>query len=150
MAKYAIFYMKPEFFRDGILGYDWCEQQKKLPNPKNLGATHTHLMNVEKSNPVIEKVMEEIWISMQAERWSPNGEAVDLIQSKGLHHTSMSVGDIVVHVKTGIAFMVDRWGFRPLNQTSKQRKAAEKKLREQIADQIDGYDRDDLGESPDY
>lgn len=27
---------------------------------------------------------------------------------------------------------------------------AERKRRQKIADQIDGYDRDDLGESPDY
>jgi hypothetical protein len=33
---------------------------------------------------------------MQGEVWSPNGEARGLIEAKGLLHTSMSVGDVVV------------------------------------------------------
>lgn len=33
---------------------------------------------------------------MQGEIWSPNGEANELIRSKGLFHTSMSVGDCAV------------------------------------------------------
>ena len=32
---------------------------------------------------------------MQGEAWSPNGEARELIVSLGLHHTSMSIGDVV-------------------------------------------------------
>lgn len=36
------------------------------------------------------------WGAMQGENWSPNGEARDLIRSLGLHHTSMSVGDVLV------------------------------------------------------
>lgn len=33
---------------------------------------------------------------MQGEFWSPNGEANHLIRSLGLHHTSMSVGDVLI------------------------------------------------------
>ena len=49
---------------------------------------------------------------MQAEVWSPNGEARALVQSKGLGHTSMSVGDVAV--VDGKAFVVASFGFEPL------------------------------------
>jgi hypothetical protein len=32
---------------------------------------------------------------MQAENWSPNGEARPLLKRLGLTHTSMSVGDVI-------------------------------------------------------
>jgi hypothetical protein len=32
---------------------------------------------------------------MQGENWSPNGEANELIQARGLCHTSMSMGDVI-------------------------------------------------------
>jgi hypothetical protein len=38
---------------------------------------------------------ENVFAQMQGEVWSPNGEARELIASLGLHHTSMSVGDVV-------------------------------------------------------
>jgi hypothetical protein len=38
--------------------------------------------------------LEEVYIEMQGEKWSPNGEARELISSLGLSHTSMSTGDI--------------------------------------------------------
>lgn len=39
---------------------------------------------------------EEIFLAMQGENWSPNGEANELIEKLGLIHTSMSIGDVVV------------------------------------------------------
>jgi len=36
------------------------------------------------------------WALMQGDNWSPRGEANNLIQSKGLQRTSMSVGDVIV------------------------------------------------------
>jgi len=39
--------------------------------------------------------LEEVYCEMQAENWSPNGEARELIKSLGLSHTSMMLGDIV-------------------------------------------------------
>lgn len=36
-----------------------------------------------------------IYHNLQGEIWSPNGEANSLIKSKGLSHTSMSVGDFI-------------------------------------------------------
>jgi hypothetical protein len=47
---------------------------------------------------------------MHVDIWSPNGEALDLIQNKGLQHTSMTIGDVlvdeadVVHQVTAIGF----------------------------------------------
>ena len=38
---------------------------------------------------------DKIFELMQGETWSPNGEANNLIRSKGLEHTSMSVGDVI-------------------------------------------------------
>jgi hypothetical protein len=50
--------------------------------------------------------------------------------------------------------MVDRLGFarlhpkkKPVAPSAKQRKSA---INKRVADRIDGYDRDDLGESPDF
>jgi hypothetical protein len=39
--------------------------------------------------------LEEVFRFMQGEIWSPHGEARPLIKQKGLHHTSMSVNDVV-------------------------------------------------------
>ena len=36
----------------------------------------------------------EAYYRMQAEQWSPNGEARERLEQLGLKHTSMSVGDI--------------------------------------------------------
>ena len=54
---------------------------------------------------------------MQAEHWSPNGEAKNLIREKGLNHTSMSVGDTIV--KNGVVYMVDMLGFYDLTNGKK-------------------------------
>ena len=55
---------------------------------------------------------------MRAENWSPNGEALDLLQSKGLEHTTMTIGDVLVdesdaiYLVTGIGvqFATETWG----------------------------------------
>ena len=39
--------------------------------------------------------LDDAYFQMQAENWSPKGEAGDLIRSLGLNHTSMMVGDII-------------------------------------------------------
>jgi hypothetical protein len=40
--------------------------------------------------------LDDAWCQMQAERWSPNGEARPLLERLGLSHTSMSVGDVIL------------------------------------------------------
>ena len=53
--------------------------------------------------------LEEIFMALQGENWSPLGEANPFIRGLGLYHTSMSVGDIVIvngkkHVVCGMGF----------------------------------------------
>jgi len=81
-----VWYMRPEAFRD----FGTCNI--KLPNPTDLEASHILLGSVRKDAGVpLAAAFEELWLKLQ--NWSPNGEACDLIRSKGLKHTSMSVGD---------------------------------------------------------
>ena len=56
---------------------------------ENLQETHVLLGVVDSVNK------EDIFQTMQGEVWSPTGEAKDLILSKELRHTSMSVGDAI-------------------------------------------------------
>lgn len=101
-----VWYQKTSYLRNGMMGFKFCAEHGCLPNPKNLSATHVLLGNVEATDP------ERVFCAMQGENWSPEGEARELISSKGLGHTSMSVGDVVV--VGGKAVMVDRFGFKDL------------------------------------
>jgi hypothetical protein len=99
--KYKVYYMRPEWFRDGIMG--------DKPDPSNLDATHIFLQEVEKDN------LDALWAYMQGENWSPNGEARPLIEAKGLRHTSMSVGDVAVD-EEGFVWLVAFFGFHILQK----------------------------------
>lgn len=88
--KYRVWYMKPEFFRDGIMGAKWLKERGMLPTMATLEKTHVLLREVEANG------LDEIYYQQQGEVWSPNGEARGLIREKGLQHTSMSVGDVIV------------------------------------------------------
>ena len=74
-----IWYMQSNWFREGILG--------EHPDPDNLEATHVVM-------GVVEGSLDCIYTEMQGENWSPNGEAVEFVKTKGTH-TSMSVGDVI-------------------------------------------------------
>lgn len=104
MTAYAVWYMRPEFFRDGMMGADWLRERGKLPDPAALERTHVHLLDVDAAD------LERLWFAMQGESWSPNGEARPLIRQRGLEHTSMSVGDVAVDKAAGKTFLVDRFG----------------------------------------
>lgn len=99
MKKYDIWYMRPDWFRDGIMG--------ELPDVNNLEKTHIFLKSVEV--PEGPGALEIVYRAMQGESWSPNGEARPLIEEKGLGHTSMSVGDVAV--QDGRAYLVRAFGF---------------------------------------
>lgn len=101
--KFQIWYMKPEWFRDGILG--------KKPNAYKLDDTHVHLKDIEVEGKNYESALERVFMTMQGEIWSPNGEARGLIMEKGLQHTSMSVGDVAVADDSGEVFLVKSVGF---------------------------------------
>jgi len=104
-----IWYMKPDAWqrRDIIMGYDWAAKHNSLPDPKSLGETHILLGSVDIQDP------EEVFRTMQAERWAKDSRlSNDLIRSKGLAHTSMSVGDIM-RIGNKV-LMVDMTGFKEL------------------------------------
>jgi len=99
--KYQVWYMKPSFLR-GIVG--------NSPDPNDLSATHVHLKDIEADS------QEDALDRMQGNIWSPNGEALDLIQSKGLQHTSMSIGDVLVDEADAV-YLVTAIGFSRLSKT---------------------------------
>ncbi len=45
--KFRVFYMRPEFFRDGIMGPNWLREQGKLPDLRELEKTHIALTDKE-------------------------------------------------------------------------------------------------------
>ena len=108
MPHFDVFYMKKEFFGDGIMGVEWCRKKGCLPNPRTLGDTHAYVKMLEAKN------LGDVFLKMQAEYWSPNGEACELIAKANLTHTSMSVGDIIV-TENGVVLMFDNHGFQELN-----------------------------------
>lgn len=99
IPTFRVYYMRPEWFREGILGV--------RPDPLKLDATHVFVRTVEAAN------LEHVFYLCQGENWSPNGEARGLIEAKGLAHTSMSVGDVVVDA-AGRVFMCAQFGFADL------------------------------------
>ena len=119
-AKYQIFYMLPSFFRDGSMGADWLREHGRLPTLATIHTTHALLVDglTFPFDCSRDKALERVFCSMQAERWSPNGEARELIRSKGLEHTSMSVGDIIAEIdgNWGQLYIVDRFGFAPIGE----------------------------------
>lgn len=106
-----VWYMKEDCFRDGsVLGYRVVESDKAratvLQTYRN---THVALGTVG-AGMVVEALttrgaaydghmtfpyLEDVFVRMQGENWSPQGEARNMIAASGAGHTSMSVGDIV-------------------------------------------------------
>ena len=101
MPTYQIFYARtPTFHASGDFG---------TPRLRVTGlqATHTRLCEVEADS------LDEAWRQMQAENWSPNGEARPLLERLGLSHTSMSVGD-VIQDENGTYWECLDLGWRPI------------------------------------
>jgi hypothetical protein len=105
MKTIKIWYMRPDWFRNGIMG--------DKPDPANLAATHIELMTISATDDETD-VLNRVYRSCQGEVWSPHGEARELIESKGLEHTSMSVGDVIV--VDGEAHMIASVGFDNLGR----------------------------------
>jgi hypothetical protein len=105
-----IYYMKPTAFRDLIMGSEYTKTNNPSYYQKliahDIEETHTHLIDLPDGD------LEEAYRYLQGENWSPNGEQKPLILSKGLNHTSMSVGDIIV--RNGEYHIVDIEGFTKL------------------------------------
>ena len=64
---------------------------------------------------VMAETLGHVYLRMQGEVWSPRGEARSLIRGVGADHTSMSIGDIIVHQSK--AYGVDRRGFHEIELT---------------------------------
>jgi len=101
-----VWYQRPEYFRDGGMGYAWLQMRGMLPAIGDLGRSHVCVGAVDETD------LEEIYSLFQAHRWSPKGEARPLIERLGLRHTSMVVGDVIEH-PAGF-FLVDGLGFKRL------------------------------------
>lgn len=67
--------------------------------------THRHLMAVEAN------CKGDVFLQMQGETWSPNGEARPLLKERHLSHTSLSIGD-VIRDEAGRTWVCDRVGWR--------------------------------------
>jgi hypothetical protein len=83
----------------------WEKKNPFRPEVKlsEIEETHTLLGFVDMTD------LEEIFYKMQGEVWSPEGQARRLIETLGLVHTSMSIGDVVEIA--GKFFVCDIEGF---------------------------------------
>jgi hypothetical protein len=96
-----IWYFKPDMSRE-MVSWEFVKK-RNLVDPNDLTKTHVLLGKIAEKDPEI------IFYEMQGEKWSPRGEARDLIQKSGAWHTSMSIGDVVVI--DGVPLFADRDGF---------------------------------------
>jgi hypothetical protein len=112
MATFSVYYMKSNFFHDGTMGFDSLNERNLVPDPGDLIKTHVFLKLIEARN------LEDVYFRMQGDDWSPTGAARMLTASKGLRHTSMSVGDIVIDHNSRVAYILDRVGFRYLGKVA--------------------------------
>ena len=108
MPRYQIFYARcPTFRPSGAFGIPRLTVAA-------MQSGHVRLCEVQAES------LEDAWCQMQAERWSPNGEARPLLERLGLSHTSMSVGD-VIQDEDGACWECLDLGWRPLEDDTKER-----------------------------
>ena len=98
-----IWYWKSDNGRDFMMGMKWLAKRGVEVTKASLADTHVKIGTIAETDP------ERIYMMMQGENWSPEGEARDMIKKSGTGHTSMSVGDVLVI--GGKLQMVDRFGF---------------------------------------
>jgi hypothetical protein len=103
-----VWYVKNKYFRDYISGSDNLPDGVELPDPDNLEATHAFIGKLDTLD------LNEIYEKMQGEFWSEGKTTNDILKSKDVGHTSMSVGDIIKN-NDGV-FMVDNVEFYNLKK----------------------------------
>ena len=105
-----IWYAHPDVARDLHIATMVEEEGEDLipETYEDLSDTHVHLGSVAETD------LETIFRLMQGLFWSPQGEARALIEKKGLIHTSMNVGDVIV--VDGVMHMVESMGFSRLGE----------------------------------
>lgn len=82
----------------------------------NLQDTHVYICYVEQTSALEQdhvSLLNMVYTLMQGEMWSPRGQARDLLARRGVFHTSMAIGDVVV-TPSGQCFEVDDFGFRSI------------------------------------
>jgi len=67
---------------------------------------------------VVAQDLEEAYMFMQGEVWSPHGEGRLLIRELGLKHTSMSVGDVLHDEQEDKYFKVQNTGWEEIKPES--------------------------------
>ena len=104
-----VWYARDSAMRNLVMGMDFLRKNapEAVPTTKTYKTTHRLVGKVAEKSP------DRVFGMMQGERWSPDGEARTMLAKQGLHHTSMSVGDIV-RIGTKVLF-VDRNGFTSLS-----------------------------------
>jgi hypothetical protein len=65
VSIYSVYFMKSDFFSDGVKGYDWLKQNNRVPKITDLNTSHVHLIDVEAEK------LEDVYFKMQGESWSP-------------------------------------------------------------------------------
>lgn len=109
MPKFQIWYAKG-------FGYEGIKAKKF--DLATLQETHALVREIEVDD------LGGVYMQMQGEIWSPNGEARPLIESLGLNHTSMMIGDIAV-AEDNIAYLCDTMSWENLGEVPEdQRKTA--------------------------
>jgi len=101
MLTYIVYYMKPDSFGRFNFG-------QEFPSVGQLHNTHRKVCYL------VANDLEDAFCKMQAENWSPNGEQREKIQTLGLAHTSMSVGDVIYERLNETYFVVAPCGFKEL------------------------------------
>ena len=110
MPTYQIFYARqPIFHPSGSFGSPHL-------TTTTIQSSHVRLCEVEADS------LDDAWRQMQAEHWSPNGEARPLLERLGLSHTSMSVGD-VIQDEDGTYWECLDLGWRAIKHDTKERKS---------------------------
>jgi hypothetical protein len=64
----------------------------------DLPSSHVRICEIEAAS------LDDAFWQMQGENWSPHGEAGGLLQSLGLGHTSMSLGDVLQDEDRAVQF----------------------------------------------
>ena len=65
------------------------------------------------------KDLDDAFMKMQADIWSPRGEAHSSLEKLGVKHTSMSVGDVLQDEK-GAYHLIEIFGFQRLKSLPKR------------------------------
>lgn len=118
-GRTEVWYANRDAFRDLSMGLNFAlKRGVPIPTSRELLTQTHHRLGV-----VDETDLEEVFMMMQGERWSPEGQAAGLIRRLGLSHTSMSIGDVVV-LPNGKIFMVDSAGFKLLSDGDFSRTAS--------------------------